>query len=166
MTRDRGNISTYQEDLATMTRENGSLNEQLIVLSRERDVLNTEKQELKSLIEKDLANMRILELERDDVIQLYKETFEESERRDATLKNLAFEKEESLKKISDYVIRNQTLAEAEDRAISEARQQEMTVRTLKQQVSDLVMRLENQTVMLEDGTVKTRELEQDLFVSG
>merc|ERR1712194_860468 len=163
---ERSSHSVCAEDLAVMTRENGILNEKVVSLARERGSLNIEKTELQMFMEKELETKRIMELERDDLVQLYKETYQESTRREEIVRKMQFEKVEGLKKVSDYMVRTQQLSEAEEKAVSEARQQELNVRTLKQQVTDLVARLEDQSSTLEASTRAQREVEQDLFMSG
>jgi len=105
-------------------------------------------------------------MERDDMLQLYKETVTESQRLEKTVQQLQYDKEDNMKKISEYVARNQGLQQAEEKAIQELRQQQMNVSALKTQVSQLVARLQETHHDVEEKTRRERELERDVYMGG
>jgi len=121
--------------------------------------------ELSSVNQNEKQQKSIIELERDDMVQLYKELVEESQNQQKTIKTLNLEKEETLKKLSDYTIRNKALIDAEEKALAAARQEGLNVVTLKHQVSDLCERLQELTKETEEKLKKEREYEQEIFVS-
>ncbi|CAD7931817.1 unnamed protein product [Amoebophrya sp. A120] len=162
----RRDLDLYAEDLSVMTRENATLNEELSVLQRDREVFSAEKSKSDSMQQTYAQQLKKTELERDDMIQLYKEIVEESQRQEKTIKQLTVEREESSKKLSDYSVRNKALIDAEERALSAARQEGLNVVALKQQVSDLCQRLEGLTQEAEEKLRREREFEQEIFVSG
>eukprot|EP00392_Amoebophrya_sp_AT5.2_P017330 g17670.t1 len=70
------------------------------------------------------------------------------------------------KRAQDYAVRNKALIDAEERALSAARQEGLNVVALKQQVADLCQRLEGLTQEAESKFKREREYEQELMVSG
>ncbi|CAD7943708.1 unnamed protein product [Amoebophrya sp. A25] len=162
----RRDLDTYADDLSVMTKENGALSQEIDQLHRDKELAVAERNQFQVAQQKDLQTLKITELERDDMVQLYKEMVEESQRQQAALKELRLEKDEAGKKISDYTARNKALIDAEEKALSAARQEGMNVVALKQQVSDLCGRLETLTQEAEDKLRREREFEQELFVSG
>ena len=116
--------------------------------------------------EKQHQQLKVTELERDDMVQLYKEIVEESQRQKQALQHIQVEKEELAKKVSDFSIRNQALLDAEEKALAAARQEGLNVISLKQQVSDLCKRLEDLTKESEEKMRRERVFEQEIFLSG
>lgn len=68
------------------------------------------------------------------------------------------------KRAQDYAVRNKALIDAEERALSAARQEGLNVVALKQQVADLCQRLEGLTQEAESKFKREREYEQELMV--
>ena len=147
-----------------MVREAGVLNERIVQLTRERETLIQEQQSLSELVQKEVHTVKVMQLEQSDLVQLYKETFEDTLRKEKTIEALEFEKSEAVKRINDFRVRVESLQEAEERAVAEARAHEMAVRTLKQQVTDLVGKLEEGSRSVESKIAEAREREQELFV--
>ena len=132
----RRELDVYAEDLAAMTRENAALNEEILTLHRDKEVLMSSKDSLSVSNQREVQQLRVVELERDDMVQLYKECVEESQRQQSSLKTMQVEKEELIRKVTDYTVRNKALQEAEDKALQAAREESMNGTTIHSQGND------------------------------
>eukprot|EP00397_Hematodinium_sp_SG-2012_P002553 GEMP01002560.1.p1 GENE.GEMP01002560.1~~GEMP01002560.1.p1 ORF type:complete len:1236 (+),score=359.15 GEMP01002560.1:154-3861(+) len=137
--RDRQGI---EDDLRNMITENQILNEQIQNLRTLTDNMGSKQEEVAAEKERHLAALQAAVMERDDVLQMYRQSVETAQRQQTQIESLLNEKEDLIETIHDAQLQSQDFEKMNETTKNECRVSQLDVLTLQQQTSKLTRQCE------------------------